>query len=315
VPNASAQTEQGKTCTANAAAANWTLIGFNPARIYLPMLTELPTWVVTRWKVQVAPGKGPLAQQLVAFESVGEEEDRLIGESAVETVYEGTNEFATRIPAKGLGPHLGLRGPVETLYCTEKDTISGIVEGGFASGESRHYQVKIGVGTPLTATLEADRDGDGYGDLTQDGCLDQPALHEACPFVRLTPSVTAITRGAILLDVSTGSPTQVQVAGRVSWMPRSRSRSKRGAHPPQRRRVVDLDGGTMEVGTDATVSFAIPLPKALRQRLGRMTSRESLKGELNLTATDIVGHLTTRTLYVKLFGRSPHQIRTGPAQA
>jgi hypothetical protein len=302
-PSASAQEESGKACVANASKPGWTLIGFDPRQVFPVPLYELPTRVITGWKVEVAPGTGPLAQQLVAFQSVGEVEDREIGESAVETLSAGSNEFATRIPFQGLHPHVGLRGPVETLYCAEqKEMLSGVVEGPVAPGETRHYKVEVGIGTPVTVTVEPDRDGDGYGDLTQDGCPQLAAVHGACPFIRLRRSVTAITRRAIVIEVSTGDPTQVRVSGQVGWTPRPRGRPGRGTgHEAET--IVGLDGGSREVAGEPGVAFTIPLPKAVRRRLSRMTARERLKAELTLVATDVAGRQTTSSLTVRLPGR------------
>src|SRR5262249_17204002 len=150
-----------------------------------------------------------------AFQAVGEEEARKIGESSLETVSPGSDEFATRIPFQGLHPLVGTHGPSETLYCAEEGALSGVVEGPFAIGETRRMKITTGVGTPVALTVEPDLDGDGYGDLTQDGCPRLAAVHEACPFVRLRSHVTAIAKRAILLQVSTGDPTTVQVNGQV----------------------------------------------------------------------------------------------------
>jgi hypothetical protein len=305
VPSASAQEETGKSCVADASAPNRTLIGFDPGQVFPVPLYELQTQVIARWKVDVAPGIGPLAQRLVVFQAVGEDEDREIGESEVETLSEGTNEFATRIPIAGYHPHVGLRGPVETLYCSEQPSmLSGVVEGPFALGETRRYEVKPGIGTPVTVTVEPDRDGDGYGDLTQDGCPQLAAVHEACPFVRLRRSVTAITRRAIVIEVSTGDPTQVRVSGQVGWTPPNR----RGGRPIHRagheaEAIVGLDGGSREVAGEPGVAFTIPLPKAVRRRLSKMTASEKLKAQLTVVATDVAGQQTTSDLTVRLPGR------------
>jgi hypothetical protein len=297
--------ESGQSCVANAAHPGWTLIGFNPRQIFPVPLYELPTRVITSWKIEVAPGTLPLAQQLVAFERVSENEVRKTGESSVESVAGGTSEFPTRIPFQGLHPLVGTQGSVETLYCAEEHALSGVVEEPFAVGEIRRYKVDIGVGTPLTVTVEPDRDGDGYGDLTQDRCLPLAAVHDACPFVRLSPHVTAITKRAILLQISTGDPTTVQVSGRVDWPRRhrrARTRSAPGPNDPAEA-IVNLNGGSQPVGTEPGVTFTVPLPVSVRHKLAKMAPEEKLKASLTIVATDVASRQTTRNMTVRLPGR------------
>lgn len=307
-PGASAVArEEGVTCEANASAPGWTLIGFDPRRIFPVELGELPTRVITRWKIQVAPGKGPLAQQLIAFRQVGEEEDRETGESAVETVSEGLNEFATRVPVEGLHPHVGLRGPVETLYCAEqKEMLSGVVQGAFAIGETRRYGVKVGIGTPITVTVEPDRDDDGYGDLTQDKCPQSAEFQERCPQVTLAFWARAKER-MIRTWVMATSWASVHVFGQVGW--RLAPQGNRSSGDPGRKRlIVGLDGGTKEVaGEDAQFNFPIPLPKAVLRKLARMTPDESLKAKIAARYTDAAGRVGVKRIVVKL----PGQERSG----
>jgi hypothetical protein len=42
--------------------------------------------------------------------------------------------------------------------------------------------------TPISATIEGDADGDGYGDETQDGCPTLASTHDACPGTTPSPS-------------------------------------------------------------------------------------------------------------------------------
>ncbi len=292
-PSASALPwEEGKACVADAAAPNQTLIGFDAARVYPTGLSETPKWVITKWRVQVGAGRAPIAQQLLSFQQVSENEDRKTGESAVETVSEGASEFATRLPVEGLHPQVGLRGPAETLYCSgQSGVLSGVVEGDFPVGATRRYEVKSGIGTPLTVTIEPDTDGDGFGDISQDRCTQSYGVHAGCPRVELQPVLAAVTKGTILLDVSVLDPARVRVTGEVGW--------SAGA----RRVVAHLDGGEQEVPEGATAQFRVALPKAVRRRLARMTRVERLGAEMRVLATDAGGHPTVRNLRVKLRGR------------
>jgi hypothetical protein len=50
-----------------------------------------------------------------------------------------------------------------------------------ADGESRDPDIAFSVIIPLNADLEPDADGDGFGDITQDGCPTSAATQGACP--------------------------------------------------------------------------------------------------------------------------------------
>jgi hypothetical protein len=310
VPAASAREEGGNPCVANDSKAGLTAIAeTNPPSPF--MHETLWSGVITRWKVSVAPGHGPLAQQLGIFEQTfveGETRYHKVAESATETVVAGMNEFTTRIPLAGEGHHhLGLTGPVETLLCAGLDqAISGSVLGDFPVGAVRSVEDVVDVGTPVTAISEPDRDQDGYGDETQDGCERSAAIQGGCPTV--TPSATAkVEPGAIVLSVRTDSEGLVEVAGQTSW--KLHPKAGKGAQPSKRvsgRFVAQLkatEEKTVLPGVVAT--FRVPLPKSVKRRLGKMRPGQSLRARISATATDLAYRETSATLTVKLRGRKP----------
>jgi hypothetical protein len=303
-PTASAQSAVfGDSCVANRIEAEATAFidnnGMNGALLASRALPE-HAWVITRWKVAAPAGLGPTPQQLAAFKEVGSEADplqnQLIGESATETVAGGAaNEFSTRIPVPELA-EIGLRGPAGALVCGgEPNPVSGVALGAWALGETRHYAIEVNLGVPVVATIEPDRDGDGYGDETQDGCPSLAAVHTACPVIRLVPKATVRRRG-ILLEVGTGDPARVEVAGQVGWGYRPRGGG------PAKRLIVGLPGSAQEVAKGATASFWLPLPSRVTGRLAKLSTKEKLKAHLTIVATDVAGRQTVRELTVRLPG-------------
>src|SRR5262249_5610823 len=95
---ASANQEVGSTCVAYATGA------------LRPQPNVIPAGVITRWRVQAPPNQTPIQQRIVVNRQVGEEDDGKVGESALETIGPGINEFATRVPAPEYA-HVGLTGP------------------------------------------------------------------------------------------------------------------------------------------------------------------------------------------------------------
>jgi hypothetical protein len=306
-PGASALEEVGNPCVADGSEAGATMLGLSnqgSLPFMQPIAPPEGAHVITRWRVQVGPGIGPVAQQLVASHQVGEESDRKVGESAVETLVAGSNEFATRIPVSEYD-HIGLRGPEQTLICHQQMNTAGRLKGAFAIGETRHFEVLAHIGTPVIARVEPDRDGDGYGDETQDGCPWNPVLQTECPPV--TPKVDSVApkERAILVKVGVSSEAQVQVFGQVSWRLHQEGGqgSVRGRKGDQGLTVGLSAGGARTVVPGTVVSFRLPLTKAVLRRLGRLAPQQALRAQITIRTTDLAGRENDRLATVKLRGR------------
>ena len=301
--SASAATEFGNDCTATAAEPGWTAVGLNSGERHVtlqetagPFEWSAGRAVITRWKVNLGPGIGPLAQQLIVIRDAGEGLTN-VGESAVETLAEGSNEFKTRIPITEYS-RIGLRGPAATVFCDGvEDNLLGVVEGDFPPGQSRDYEVLFDKGGAAVAVAEADADGDGYGDETQDGCPRSAEFHDPCPYAEVTGRVEAIRRGAILIGVTTNVATRIQVAGQATWP----DPYHRGG-----KRTVALSGGVQPLGANGSAVFRVPLPKVMIRKLNRTRPGKKVKAQLYLTRLDRLEELpgwVNKSLVVKLPGR------------
>ncbi len=252
--------------------------------------------VITSWRVQVGPGIKPLPQRLLVLSQVEPESERKIAESALETVGPGSNEFATRIPVPG-NTWVGLGGPSGGLFCQDAPLhIVGFVEDPFELGEARKPDEISGSGVPVVVKVEEDRDGDGYGDKTQDQCSSLAFLQTPCP-IRLAVSAKA-TRAAILLTVSTGPPARVYVSGKVAWSFKPKGG---GLHKSL---AAGLNAPNQEVGYEATATFRVPLRKAVKRRLSQLPARRSLRARLYVEAINPAGDPPShQSLVVDLPGR------------
>ena len=201
---ASAAKEVGQPCVATGAEANRTALVFTGADnpLLQPVVPEEPPQVITAWKIQVGPGIAPLAQRLEVYRVLTEAQDyRKEAESATEIVHEGVNVFPARIPVKSWTGYLALYGPGGAFVCKATPGVAGFFEGSAALGETRNVKSAINQGVPLMATVEDDRDGDGYGDETQDKCPTSAALQTECPPVVVTSKAEA-KRKSIVVAVS-----------------------------------------------------------------------------------------------------------------
>src|SRR5690606_7431051 len=99
------------------------------------------------------------------------------------------------------GNSIGLHGPVETLFCDKEDgAISGLFEGSMVVGQTSLFKTEVDVGTPVTAVVEPDADGDGFGDETQDLCPAAAPLQGPCPIVVLR-SKAKVRKRSMLIEV------------------------------------------------------------------------------------------------------------------
>jgi hypothetical protein len=116
----------------------------------------------------------------------------LVGRSDLESFIAGiVNSFATRLPVSG-GEILGLRGEnaARTYDGMTGDNVLELSGGDPAPGETRSA---VGAPDPVTlvnvfASLEADADGDGFGDETQDQCPTSATTQGPCPTTAITPT-------------------------------------------------------------------------------------------------------------------------------
>jgi hypothetical protein len=144
--------------------------------------------VITGWSHQSQGDVGTGTIRLKMFRPLGGDSYRVVGESAPQVPAPSTlNSYPARIPVNE-GDKIGLatNGPVPCSQFT-------------ASGTYGRVNQDVGVGTTTTfpssngaldiaAVLEADADGDGYGDTTQDLCPTDATTQGACRTTEPPPS-------------------------------------------------------------------------------------------------------------------------------
>jgi len=304
-PGAIAGTEVGNDCLANGYASGFTLLQLEKAGGSALPLSAPSAGVVTKWKVNSGL-TSILAENLRVFRATGKpSEFRTIADSGTEAVLPGANVFHARIPVR-TGDRFGVfaASPSGALYCTTANPadVMGALAFDGAVGSTQAFTSNPSFQVAVSALVERDADGDGYGDETQDGCPRGRAYHGECPRVRLN-AVAKVKRHAIVLLVTASSEAYVDVYGQVGWgfKPAAKPAGRR-ARPT--RLIVALSGGKKHIGTGATTRFKIPLPKAVLRRLGGLAPDESLTAKITAAATDLAGRRKNLGLRVKLKGRN-----------
>jgi hypothetical protein len=288
----------GNPCVGDDTEAGATMIGLNNQGSEPFMQPNVPPEgksVITSWRVQAGAGIGPLPQQLVVSHQVGEEEDVRVAESAVETVVAGSNEFAARIPVSEYD-HVGLRGPAETLICHKETNIAGRVAGDWATGESRHFEALVGIGVPVVVQVEPDRDGDGYGDLSQDGCPAGSALQIPCPLLTVGAR-PKVKPHAVLIRVTTSNESAVQVLGQIRWQ------EKRPGGGGRLRTFGLGEKAPRMIPGGSTGVFRLRLWDAITRHLDQLPPKQTLRVKVRVGVTDVFGAVIVKTLNVRLHGQ------------
>ena len=300
---ASAATEVGNVCPANLASANATMIQLGNVSSSLPI--AVPTaGVATKWKVESLLANKP--QVLKVVRPTGKKHEfRAIAESTQQTVTEGQNVFDTRIPVQP-GDQFGLYGanPSGALYCNAGVGAKPMRRGGpirrqlppdrGARGLRRIQSVRVAV----SAIVEPDADGDGYGDETQDKCPQSAAFQAECPLISLD-QFAVVGRSSITLLVIADHEAPVTVSATISATIKTGKSSKRHVL----KGGLTLKGGTQTVKPNQLAKFKLPFSAKLRSTLRALPHARSLKLTVTSSATNLVGQVSKKTTTVKLKGQ------------
>jgi hypothetical protein len=314
-PSAAAAIEVGDECAGNTAEGPYSLVPeAHASGGALPLAT--PTGgVVTSWKVNSARPE-PVPERMAVFRPTGGAGTfKVVGESNEENVNLGLNVFSTRIPVQA-GDRFG---PVAVtidspLFCGTGNSgdQTWSFNGSVGTGSTHTFAAGVQVRVPMIAVIEPDKDGDGYGDETQDKCPQSAAYQSECPTIALDAFPIVLKRSVLVL-VSASSTASVHVFGQTSWRlkPKGGARSSKAKPAPGSHKTTGLidglTGGTQTVNPGELARFNVKLPKSVKRRLGRISPSESLKASITASTTDLAGRTSTKVLTVRL----PGQDRTG----
>lgn len=290
-PAASASSEAGWNCTATGSKPGVTLLATPwPDYPVSPLVKEFPG-VIVGFALRVGPGLGPIAQQLGVFRPSSAGQYTKVAESAVEVFPDGFTQYPARIPVQR-GDFLGLYGPVATLYCGEGP--GALFEGAIAVGETKPFVNEDAAKSPVSAVVEPDLDGDGYGDQSQDGCPISPMIQTDCPIPALTVGKVSVKKRAILIEASNNTEASFQAIADVRWRKKPKGPTVIVGFRSQ---------GPTHAAGGIPVQLRLPLPKAVRERLAKLPPRRFLRARIDVRATNLVPYVGTKEIKVKLPGR------------
>jgi hypothetical protein len=278
-PGAGAAVRVGNDCFGSGLGESATVVQLavdpgNPLPITVPS-----TGVVTRWTSKSELGS-PVAEKLKVLRSTSiAGQFMVVGESAEGLVGAGINTFNTRIPVEA-GDRLGLYGPTAFLVCPSKpaDHI-GTSNGDVPTGTSQTFK-EDGGKLAVSALIEPDADGDGYGDETQDRCLQSAAVQVACPPLSLDAVAKSAGRSSVVILVATSTEAPITVSGTV--------------------KRIRLTAAKKTVAPGTITGFKLQFPKALKTKLSGLSKGRSLSLKVTAEGKSLAGVSAADQLTVKL---------------
>jgi hypothetical protein len=308
---ASGATEVGTDCAADAEAPPHTLVPLEKQPSGRP-LTAPTSGVVTSWRIDLAsPLTSAPAQALKVMRAEsGANTFEVVAETAPMPLMAASNVFPARISVQA-GDRFGVSGGEagSVMFCSNRPGESfGSVGNDVRAGSSATFTPGSEVQVPVVATVEPDRDGDGYGDETQDGCPQSAAYQGPCPTITLDTFPVVLKR-SILVLVGASETSSVQVFGQVGWKPRhkggalaTKTPGKPGDHISTGV-IVGLSGGTTLVKPGEVTPYNVKLPKAVIRHLSDISPKQVVKGTITARTTDLAGRVTEHTITIRLHGR------------
>jgi hypothetical protein len=207
--------------------------------------------VITSWSYQAGPfPEGTL--KLKMFRPLGGNDYQAVGADQPRTVSGGAlNTFATRIPVLQ-GDKIGIHAenmPVSSNASSAKNS-TAFFGGDLAAGSAATFNPSGSTGrrTDFSAVLEADADGDGYGDTSQD----------ACP-------TSASTVGPCFLASAPGSPPNTKLTKK----PKAEVKTKKAKAKVKVRFASDPAGASFQCKLDKGKFKACKSPQSYKLKPGK----------------------------------------------
>jgi hypothetical protein len=302
-PGASGATEFGNNCAGTTPGpGHYTMVPISQAPGAALPLTAPVSGVVTKWKVNsafVLPPGYVYAQRVRVFRSTGPKQFQTVGESSLEIMTNGINTHETRIPIQAgdrLGSYAALTG--FSMWCptgNEADVV-GLKEGDIGPGGSAEYAEAKELQLAMSAVIEPDVDGDGFGDETQDKCTQSAALQVACPATSLDAFSLPPGKGSVRILVVTDFESSVTVSASAK-VPKKDKKGKGTT-------ATTLTPVTQVVTTGKFVSYTINFNKALKDALKGLSPKKSITLTISAAGKGITGAPTADALTVKVKGQA-----------
>jgi hypothetical protein len=300
-PAASAATTIGDSCIGNTQEGVKTLVQLSQAGSTPQGAPE--AGVITKWGVSVIPYPGGISEKLkVLRPAAGKNTFTVVSESTIQPVAGGVNTFDTRLPIQA-GDRIGVVSPsVGTIYCNKEGgsaptDVMGTVVGDSVVNSTVAFGEEIEAQAAVTATIEKDADGDGFGDETQDKCPQNAAVQIPCPVLNLDAISQPPGKTAVRILVTSGLDSSITVSA-TAKLPAKTKKAKASAQ-------AKLAPISQLVTPGHFAIYTMNFPKSLKDSLASLPRKKSLALTVTVAGKTIDGVASSqKKLTVKLKGQA-----------
>jgi hypothetical protein len=214
--------------------------------------------------------------------------------SATLPIVFGANSIAARIPIKP-GQVIGTWGPTPSpgaMTCSWGSATARIVAAStpLVPGTVLPPSIAFNNAPAIYADVEADIDGDGFGDETQDLCPQSAIFQIACA----NPVLTAKKR-------STGTSFKALVSSDIATTITSTATVKLPAKKNKKAKTLTLKSKPIKATPGVTKQLTIKYSNSLKNALASLSKKKSLKLKVSISAAGLLGS-TVKNYTVKLPG-------------
>jgi hypothetical protein len=299
-PAASAATTIGNSCTGNTTEGPQTLVQLSQTTSSTP-LGAPEAGVITKWGVNVIPYEGGISEKLKVLRPAAAPNSFVaVGESTSQPIVGGTNVFDTRLPIQA-GDRIGVSSGLGAIFCDDKSgsvptDVMGFILGDQGLNSTAAFKELPKAQAAVTATIEKDADGDGYGDETQDKCPQSAASHDPCPVLGLEALSFPPGKSSVKILVASDLASGITVSASVKITGKTK-KAKTSA-------TAKLTPITQLVTAGHIVIYTMNFPKALADALAALPSKKSLPLKVSVAGKTIDGTASSeKKLTVKLKGQ------------
>lgn len=262
--NASA-VQVGSQCAAATGSTNATWVEETTSAYVIPI-----NGVITKWGFTY-PGPVPPFPVRLMTVSGAAPNFTVTGVSSGQLLASGAPTFTTSMKATA-GERIGMTDT--PIGCASLGSSIASFTGSVAPGQSYTSDGSISNTAPsVWAQVEADADGDGFGDETQDLCSISAQIQAACPTPVLGVSRFVYAKG-FLAYVTTDFATTVTVTGSVKL--------------PGKRKATAFKSKAFKTSPGVLTKVTLKLPRPVTSALKSLSKRKKLNVAFTTTADGVV---------------------------
>jgi hypothetical protein len=157
---------------------------------------------------------------------------------------------------------------------------------------------------PVTAAVEPDADGDGYGDETQDHCVGVSGGNNGCPVPATTPPPAPPDRTSPTVAALIGKSLKLSKGGAVSFFMTASENATGTATGtiglPKGAKIIRLKAAKVKLAAGVSTRIALKLSKGNLKAARKALAHHKLRAKITVTVSDAAGNRRVKLLAPRL---------------